>query len=457
MDKQDRDEQKTCVDGVVDGVHDRRAFLSTTAKAVAGVAGAGALLTVDPAGALAERERRRSIAVLRKPAANISFVLNGNPADQITWNNVSKLFHAKHPNINVTVSVISVPTWSVFFSKVLTQISGGKSPDILGIATEGAQLIGAKDLALPLDDLIKRDAAELGDFFSDVSPKLIEPFKYKGKTLALPYSWNNMVIFYNAKMFKKLGIPAPSPHWTGDDFVRIAQKVRASGPYGFNVWPAGTFGIVAWMYAAGGGLLDSTFTKSTAMKPANVVAMQFLQDLIWKSKVAPRPGAPDFPLFEAGRVGMISAGRWPVTSFNQAKFFDYDVQYFPTLGPGRKNIFGVGANPIYKHSPHVEEAWTFLKYLTTRELQRYITGLGSSIPARRSIAYDARAMTPPHNFKIYYDSLNSTASVPAPPQFNEMEAALTAVYSKLLAHETSAHDMLKQLDTQLATVLSQPV
>lgn len=453
MEKQIRDEQPSSNDAALD----RRTFLATSAKVAAGVTGAGALLAANPGGVLAAQERMRSIAILRKPVANITFILNGSPADQVTWNNVSKLFHAKNPNINVTVNVISVPTWSVFFSKVLTQVAGGKAPDIIGIATEGAQLIGAKDLALPLDDLIKRDHAELGDFFSDVNPKLIEPFKYKGKTLALPYSWNNMVIFYNTKMFAKLGIKPPAANWTGDDFVATAQKIHASGAYGFNLWPAGTFGIVAWMYAAGGGLLDPTFTKSTATNPANVKAMQFLQDLIWKSKIAPRPGAPDAPLFEAGRVGMVSAGRWPVPSYNAAKFYDYDVQYFPTLGPGRKNIFGVGANPIYKHSPHVEEAWTFLKYLTTRELQQYITGLGSSIPARRSIAYDAKSMTPPHNFKIYYDSLNSTASVPAPPQFNELETALDAVYSKLLANEMTPTDMLKALDGQLTTLLAQSV
>jgi len=337
-------------------------------------------------------------------------------------------------------------------------VAGGRAPDVIGIATEGAQLIGAKDLALPLDDLIKRDQAELGDFFSDTAPILVEPFKYKGKTIALPYSWNNIVIFYNTKMFKKLGITPPSANWTGDDFVNIAKKVKASGPFGYSVWPAGTFGIVCWMYAAGGGLLDPTLTKSTATDPHNTVAMQFLQDLVWKSKVAPRPGnVPDFSLFEAGCLGMILAGRWPVPAFNAAKFYDYDIQYLPTLGPNKKNIVGVGANPIYKGTPHVEEAWTFVKYLTTKELQSYITGLGSSIPSRRSIAYNAKAMTPPHNYKIYYDSLSATRPIPAPPQFNEMETALDTVYSKMLANEMTSAAVLKALDSQLATVLKQTV
>jgi multiple sugar transport system substrate-binding protein len=453
MEKQIPSEQTPSKDPALD----RRAFLSTAAK-VAGVAGASAILAGDPAGVLAEHARRRSISVLRKSPVPISFILPGSPADQVTWNHVSKLFQAKHPNINVTVQVVSITTWSSYFAKILTMVAGGHAPDVIGIATEGAQLIGAKDLALPLDDLIKRDQAELGDFFSDMNPILGEPFKYKGKTLALPYSWNNMVIFYNTKMFKKLGIATPGAHWTGDDFVSIAKKVKASGPFAYSVWPAGTFGIVCWMYTAGGGLLDPTLTKSTATDPANVTAMQFLQDLVWTSKVAPRPGSvQDFPLFEAGRVGMISAGRWPVSSFNAAKFYDYDVQYLPTLGSGRNNIVGVGANPIYKHTPHVEEAWTFLKYLTTKELQYFITSLGSSIPSRRSIAYDAKAMTPPHNYRIYYDSLNSTRPIPAPPQFNEMENALDTVYTKMMANEMTPTDMLKTLDTQLATILKQPV
>jgi multiple sugar transport system substrate-binding protein len=453
MEKQSQDEQKPANGGATD----RREFLTTTAKAAAGVAGAGALIAANPAGALAEHARLRSLNMRAKAVANLTFILPGSTADQVNWNGYSKRFSAKNPNINVTVQVVSIVSWSPYFAKILTQVAGGKAPDIIGIATEGAQLIGAKNLALSLDPLIKRDEAELSDFFSDINPKLFSPFKVKGKTVAMPYSWNNMVMFYNTKIYKKLGIPTPKPTWTGDDFVNAAKKIQASGPFGYSLWPAGTFGIVCWMYAAGGGLLDSSLTKSTATLPANEVAMQFLQDLRWKNKVSPSP-IPDFyTLFQAGRTGMISAGRWPVAGYIAAKFSDYDVQYLPTLGPGRKNIFGVGANVIYKGGPHIEEAWKFLKYLSTKEYQLLNAALGASIPTRRSVAYNAQAMNPPHNYKIYYDSLNSTASVPAPPQFNEMESAVNALYSKLLANEVTPKQMLSQLDAQLKTVLAQPV
>jgi multiple sugar transport system substrate-binding protein len=435
----------------------RRVFLAKGTQAAAGLTAGSALLAATSSAALADHERLRSIAILRKPPVTLTFTIFGASADAITWRKLADLFHSQNQGIKVNVLAFSAPDWSTYFEKVLTLVAGGRPPDIIRIATEGAQLFGAKDLALPLDSFIKRDQHELEDYFNDVSPKLVNVFKYRGKQLALPFEWNNMVIFYNTTLFKKAGITPPGPNWTGNDFVVVAKKLHTSGVYGFNLWAAGTFGIVAWMLAAGGSLYNSDWTRSTATDPANIAAMQFLHDLVWKYKTSPRPGAPDFPLFEAGRVGMIAAGRWPVLTFNQAKFTTYDVQYFPQLSPHRKTIFGVGAHPIYKHSKYPEEAWTFLKFMTTRQALSYVTRLGFSIPSRRSIAYNPKLMVPPHNFRIYYDSLAAAQSVPSPPQFNEVETALNAVYSKMIANEITPAEMMKTLDRQITSILAKQV
>ena len=50
--------------------------------------------------------------------------------------------------------------WSDFFSKILTQIAAGTAPDLVYVATEGVQLF-ARRLGVPLDEWVKRDAAEL--------------------------------------------------------------------------------------------------------------------------------------------------------------------------------------------------------------------------------------------------------------------------------------------------------
>jgi maltose-binding protein MalE len=66
-------------------------------------------------------------------------------------------------------------------------------------------------------------------------------------------------------------------------------------------------------------------------------------------------------------------------------------------------------------------------------------------------------MVPPHNFRIYYDSLAAAQSVPAPPQFNEVETALNAVYSKMIANEITPAEMMKTLDRQITSILAKQV
>ncbi len=440
----------------------RRALLTTGAKVAAGLAGGGVALAAMPPSVLADRDRMRSIAVLRKPAVTLNFTFFGNVGEGGTWEQLAKMFHAQNPNITVKVVPVPATAWSEYFQKVLTMIAGGNSPDICRIATEGAKLFAAKDLALPLDDFIKRDAKVMDDYLSDVSPKLTETFKYNGKTLALPFEWNDWLITYNTKVFRQAGVAAPKANWTSDDFLAAAKKITKGSVYGCNLWQApGTFYISGWLTAAGGGLLNKDWTKSNATNPVNIKAMQFVQDLVWKNKVAPRPGSPDFPLLEAGRVGMITAGRWAVNTFILAKWNDYNVQLAPILGPGRKTTFGVGAHPILKNAKYPEEAWTFLKYLSTRPAMAYTTKNGYSNPSRRSVANDPSLMVPPgnpgENWRAYYGALDSAESLPAPAQFNEMESALIAAYTKMIANETTPAQMLQSLDSQINTILAKPV
>ena len=439
----------------------RRTLLSTGTKIAAGLTAGGAALAGAPS-VFAERDRMRSIAVLRKPPVTIDFTFFGNVGEGGTWEQLAAMFHAQNPNITVKVVPVPATAWSEYFQKVLTMIAGGNSPDICRIATEGAKLFAAKDLALPLDDFIKRDSAVMEDYFNDVSPKLTSTFKINGKTLALPFEWNDWMITYNTKLFKAAGIAKPGPNWTGDDFLAAAKKLTQGGVYGCNLWASpGTFYINGWMTAAGGGLLNKDWTKSNATAPANLKAMQFVHDLVWKHKVAPRPGSPDFPLLEARRVGIITAGRWAVNTFILAKFSDYDVQLPPMLGPGRATTFGVGAHPILKNAKHPEEAWTFLKFLSTRAAMAYTTKNGYSNPSRRSVANDRALMAPAYNtgenWHAYYGALDSAESLPAPAQFNEMESTVIAAYTKMIANETTPAQMLQSLDSQINTILAKPV
>jgi multiple sugar transport system substrate-binding protein len=436
----------------------RQTFLSTAAKAAGGIAVGGSLLQATRGSALADQARMRSIGVLRKPTVTLVCAWQGNANEVKAMQTVFDKFHAKNAQIKVNVQLIpSNSLWGVYFEKILTMIAGGNSPDIGRVPTEGVLLAATKNLLLPLDSMITHDAF-MDDYFNDVPAKLTDSFRYKGKLLGLPVDWNDLMITYNTAIFKKLGIPQPGPNWTGDDFRSIAKKIQASGPYGFIPWAGGTFFVAGWVMAAGGSLYNKDLTKSNATDPANVKALQLLQDLIYKDKSVARPNGQDFALEQAGRVGMIAAGRWAVNTYEVANFHDYNAQLLPKIGPNRKEIFGVGALPIFRQSKYPEEAFTAMKYVLSREAMSIQTKLGNSNPPRRSMGLNPSLAIPPgnpgYNYKVFFDALAAAQPVPAPPQFNELEVAINAGYTKLLANEVDAATMLKALDTQLNTILA---
>ena len=61
-----------------------------------------------------------------------------------------------------------------------------------------------------------------------------------------------------------------------------------------------------------------------------------------------------------------------------------------------------------------------------RAVFEYHAGLGSSIPARRSVAYDEKIMAklPPKNWRAYYESIEAPNArpVPSPPEYNTVES-----------------------------------
>jgi len=372
------------------------------------------------------------------------------------WKKTFEGFVAENPGIQIDYIPVPGATWGEYLDKVSAMIAGGERPDAMWVATEGMRFLLAKNLIRPLNDYIERDKAELQEFFDDVAPALRDAMTFDGKIYALPYSWNNMVIWYNTKMFDELGIPYPTENWTREDFIAIAKKLTVDkdndgkpDQYGFAIEPAYFGGTIPWIFARGTSLFNEDLTKSNANDPRVIEVMQFLQDLIYKEKVAPIPGyGPTFELFMAGKIGMFAAGRWPVVTFVQAGFKDCDIQYWPLWDKDtpRLTLFGVDGIVLFTTSQHPEETWKLIKYLARKDVQAKLVGTlespVSNIPVRRSLATSEELMgaLPPKHYKIFYDSIEKYPAkpVPAPIFFTQVEEIWLRYVSAILANEISA-------------------
>jgi len=364
------------------------------------------------------------------------------------WQSTLAGFEKENPNIKLDYVGVDAQGWAQYIQKVATMIAGGENPDVMWVATEGIRLLSTNHLSYPVDSLLSRDKADMQGYLSDVPPSLLNSFRIDGKLWELPYSFNDMVMWYNSALFKKAGIPRPASDWTVEDFLKTAQKLTVSEngkttQYGFAVDGGYFTGILPWLFANGTSPYKDNMTKGNLDDPRVIQAVQFMHDLIYKYKVSPVPGAPGFdPIdaFVAGKVAMFGAGRWPLLTFIPEHFKDGDIQLWPRWRT-QTTLFGVDGFSILRSTTNRENAWKLVKYMTTKGVMGKLVGSEktpiSNLPARTSLLTGgAIANLIPDHYLVFTDALKDSEVEPAPPQYPKLAEVIARYLSEILQSNT---------------------
>lgn len=434
------------------GALSRRSLLRTSAAAGL-AAGVGGLSTACSSSS-------SSSSSSGSKTLNVAFFGSQQDANKVQAA-VGAPFEKAHPGVKVKFTGTTGTDWNDFFSKLLTQIAAGNAPDIATVATEGLQLFASKGLAEPLDDYIKKDAAELKPFFADVHPSLVEAMMYQGHLYELPTDFNAGNIFYNTSLFTKAGLDRPADDWTKDDFSAAVKKITGigGGVVGWD-WVVRLWGSwTSWMYANGGNLLTegkapggdwlwNTFYPNdpaaqgrgggwqwgapTATADATIEALEFMIEL-QHGGFSPQPdvggGGTLQGLFAGNKIGMAIGGGFWAGGLHNAGMSDgaFDVQYFPKWTTQR-HLFGTNGYGLFQHSKNKDLAWEFIKSILQPDSMSLLIGGNNSTPTRKSMMTDSRyATSGPAHWQVFYDTLEkfpNTAPIPAPPYYNALATAL---------------------------------
>ena len=419
---------------------------------------------------------------------SLSIAILGTNQDAAARQSLVDAFTARHPDISVRLQAVQGTDWADFFAKILTMVAAGTPPDVCVVATEGAQLF-AERLAEPLDEFIKRDAAQVQDYFDDVHPSLIEAFMYKGSFYQMPIDFNAANMYFNTEAMRRAGVPYPAADWTHQDFLTMARQMRQAAGSGFvpfywtnRLWG----GIVPWLYindtsfltekkSPGGEWLWDRFYPdhkgaysggflwegSNASDPKVAESFEFVRALVEEGLgTSPAQGGGNELVgqFSGGSIGMTPAGGFWVQGLSEAGLTpqDYDVAYFPKWRTQRHQ-FGAAGYAILKTSERKDEAWEWVKFCTSREGMQLAFPSPNTTPTRRSMCNEALySQKGPAHWKVFYDTLDQLpcAPIPAPPQQAAVETAL--IKNVLGAVTGSAAELpaaLERLDEDLTRAL----
>ena len=419
---------------------------------------------------------------------SLSIAILGTNQDAAARQSLVDAFTARHPDISVRLQAIQGTDWADFFAKILTMVAAGTPPDVCVVATEGAQLF-AERLAEPLDEFIKRDAAQVQDYFDDVHPSLIEAFMYKGSFYQMPIDFNAANMYFNTGAMRRAGVPYPAADWTHEDFLTMARQMRQAAGSGFvpfywtnRLWG----GIVPWLYINDTSFLTETkspggewlwdrfypdhkgaysggflWEGSNASDPKVAESFEFVRALVEEGLgTSPAQGGGNELVgqFSGGSIGMTPAGGFWVQGLSEAGLTpqDYDVAYFPKWRTQRHQ-FGAAGYAILRTSERKDEAWEWVKFCTSREGMQLAFPSPNTTPTRRSMCNEALySQKGPAHWKVFYDTLDQLpcAPIPAPPQQAAVETALIKnVLGAVTGSAAALPAALERLDEDLTRAL----
>ncbi|MDE0141903.1 MAG: sugar ABC transporter substrate-binding protein [Caldilineaceae bacterium SB0670_bin_27] len=375
-----------------------------------------------------------------------------------TFDNALERSLERLPNIAMEVNANSWGEggWDGYSDTMLTRIAGGEQIDVIMIAIEGLRLLTAKNVLVELDDFFAADEPANDILHNDIHVTLREMLQVDSKQYLFPFSWNNMVMYYNTAIFEEEGLDPPPTDWTWDDFLQTCHQVAnvtggADDRFAYSFWGASMFGMCAWYFNNDASPISDDWLDSNLLDPKVAETLQFLADLILEHKVAPNPeGWDEWAQFHAGNLVMRTCGRWCIAGSLEAEFDTYDIQYQPHNAGPLKTVAGTEGWGVSTSSENPEEAWEVVKHLAHSDTSIDLVKVGGSIPALRSVSeMPVFAEYGPANTALFYESLDVAATVPSPTNFNIVEPILNRNYATIWNGERSVEEAMQAAHAEL--------
>lgn len=279
-----------------------------------------------------------------------------------------------------------------FVTKFGTAVAGGAAPDVVAIDlifvpafAKAGQLadISAEAKALP--------------FAATLSPSHVRLAMYGDKQFAVPFSAESSFLLYNKALFKKAGLNPDEAPKTMADIEAAAKKITAlgGGVKGFYFSGAcggcNIFTMTPYVWASGGDVLSADGTQETLDTPAlrNTLAMY---RRMWNDGLMPGGAKTDngsnfINPFFTGKIGMVGTGAFAIGLLKREHpEIDFGVTPLPGDKGGNASFAGGDSIAIPATSKHKKEAWDFIQWSLSEEVQVEQFAKGGSVPVRSDLS-----------------------------------------------------------------------
>ena len=214
----------------------------------------------------------------------------------------------------------------------------------------------------------------------------------------MPVRSNSIEYFYNVDHFEEVGLDPNNPPKTWDEMmdaaIKLTKKDSAGNTirYGCDVgfWSSNLqqavhyWSSVFWSY--GGNYLENG--KAGFNTEAGVKACQYWYDMVNVHGVSPVDQVDGG--FESAAISMFIGGEWNIAPFDAVEGLNYNIMTMPSAAIGKDPVIPMGGRytAIPAASKHPAEAFEFISYIMSRDVQLKYTSTGIGLRGGADIEDD---------------------------------------------------------------------
>ncbi|HQF34024.1 MAG TPA: ABC transporter substrate-binding protein [Petrotogaceae bacterium] len=402
-----------------------------------------------------------AVMVLSLSFAKVKITYFGDNQAQSVDAILTQIFNQSQDDIEVEFLLQSWSTDDKHTALVTRLGAKDKNPTVyLGDVIWPAEF-GAAGWALDLSPYMTKD--ELAKFI----PGTIKSCTYNGKLYAIPAFTDGGLLYYRKDLLDKYGYKPPT---TWDELIKIAQDVsKKENIYGF-VFQANQYeGLVCDMVeyiAANNGEIINDKNEVKINTPEVIEAMQFMQDMIHKYKIAPESvttfGEEDArQVFQQGKA--VFMRNWPycnsitnLGSSESAVKGKYGMVPMPKGPKGKAGAATLGGWNVFVNpfapKDEKEAGVKFAKFLTSEVAQVLRVIVAGNSPTRIDVYTNAAALKANGDLTTYYPIMINAVPRPVTPYYAEITQILQKGFHSVVTNKSKPADAAKQMEAEIKKV-----
>lgn len=310
------------------------------------------------------------------------------PGNEAVTDAIVQAYNESHEN---QVEITHVPA-DQYVTKYAQAAQSGSLPDILAADLVFMPQIVDNGTAVDLTELLEDSGAA-----GHLAPAHVQASTADHRIYGVPYVIDTSLYLYNKDLFEEAGLDPEKPPTTWKGIKKAAEKITALGDDYYGAYISGNapgslaYSFTPMIWAQGQQVVteDGGFNFDNQ---ATQDALRFMQDLYEGGNI-PTSSKTDggdgfFAVFATGKIGMNFSGGNGVNTSTLGVDPEFDFGLAPIPGPkdGQWATFSGGdAAAISAQSEHKDQAWDFIKWLTSPETSESVYLSLPALPPRTDV------------------------------------------------------------------------